>query len=156
MIDSAYISGALTGLPREEADAMKQIYELLASLCGEAGVNAYVPHLHSDPEKHADMPAKDVYDVDTREVISRKLLIAEVTHPSHGVGGEVVHAQLNNIPIWLVYRKGTRVSRYLRGNPGIRNLIEYETERDLRFTFKKTLMREGTPLGRRFEHSSKR
>jgi len=45
-------------------------------------------------------------------------LIAEVSTPSHGVGIEVATALHRGLPVLLLYRAGTRVSRLLLGLPG--------------------------------------
>jgi len=47
-------------------------------------------------------------------------LVAEVSTPSHGVGIEVALATGRGVPVLLVYRQGTRVSRLLLGLEGVR------------------------------------
>jgi hypothetical protein len=131
---------------------MKRLYELVATVCQSAGVDAYVPHLHSDPEKHADMPASEVYRVDTEQVIARDLLIVEATYPSHGVGGEVVHAHYKGIPIWLLHKVDVHVSRYLRGVPNI-TIFPYKDEAELKLLLSMYLIRADTPKGIRQNHA---
>jgi 2'-5' RNA ligase len=48
-----YVSGALTGVPNIEE--LKEFYEAIATLCQDMGIEAYVPHLNSDPHKHAGL-----------------------------------------------------------------------------------------------------
>jgi 2'-deoxynucleoside 5'-phosphate N-hydrolase len=131
MIKTAYVSGALTGVPEEEAKRLKEAYEAMAEACKRSGIDAYVPHLHSDPDKHAHISAEVVYEMDTKEVLARDLLILDASRPSHGVGGEAVHASLAGKPIVLCYASGIRVSRYIRGIPGVRAEIGYASLADL-------------------------
>lgn len=155
MIKTAYVGGALMGLPPDETHRMKRLYERIAKACEWAGVDAYVPHLHSDPEKNADMSPTQVRTVDNKQIVSRDLLILEATYPSHGGGGEAVEAKHADVPVWLIYRKGTKVSRYLRGNPAIAFEFEYDDEDFLIFTLKLKLLRAETPIGERVVNSSK-
>lgn len=130
-IKTAYISGALTNLDEVESWRMKQIYEGIAKTCAEMGVDAYVPHLHSDPDKHAHISPAEVYELDTKEVLARDLLIIEASHPSHGAGGEAVQASLGKKAIFLCSGEGFRVSRYVRGIPGVALEIKYRSLDDL-------------------------
>lgn len=126
-LSSAYISGALTGLPGHEVESFKVLYEELAGVCADLEIDAHVPHLHSDPDKHAHLPAKDVFELDMRLVGELDVLIAEVTHPSHGVGGELVQAFVSQKPIVLLSKKGTKISRFVTGNSAVVYHIEYES-----------------------------
>src|SRR5512144_2594160 len=98
---------------------MKTIYEAIAKACGDMGVDAYVPHLHSDPDKHAHISPGEVYEMDTKQVLASDLLIVEASHPSHGAGGEAVHASLGKKAIVVCSGEAFRVSRYVRGIPGV-------------------------------------
>ncbi|KKR84946.1 MAG: hypothetical protein UU48_C0001G0083 [Candidatus Uhrbacteria bacterium GW2011_GWF2_41_16] len=124
----AYISGALSGLPDEMKSTQKRLYELLADVCTEVGCEAYVPHLHTDPEEHPDASASEVYAIDMDKVATRDVVIAEVSYPSFGVGGELVQAFVNEKKIVLLSKKGMRISRFVLGNPAVVYHIEYEDE----------------------------
>jgi len=148
-IRSAYVAGALMGLPDGETERMKRLYERIAEACKWAEVDAYAPHLHSDPEKNADMSPTEVRTVDNKQIFGRDLLILEATYPSHGGGGEAVEAKHADVPVWLIYRKGTKVSRYLRGNPAIQLELAYEDDDELIQALKLKLLRAETPIGDR-------
>ncbi|MFH0928486.1 MAG: hypothetical protein V1821_03365 [bacterium] len=123
---SAYISGALTNLPEAEKTPQKKFYEDLAAACGELGIKAYVPHLFTDPDKHKGMGSGAVHDMDVREVLARDVLIAEVTYPSLGTGGELVEAEKAGRPIVLLSRSDAQVSRFALGNSAVVYHVKYQ------------------------------
>lgn len=125
---SVYISGGLTNLPAEIKEGQKKFYENLGAAAEELGIKAYVPHLHSDPEKHAHYSPREVYDMDVAKVREMDAIIAEVTYPALGVGGELDVAHAAGKPIILVSKKGSKVTRYTRGIPSVVYHVEYEDE----------------------------
>lgn len=127
-IKSVYISGGLTNLAPELKDGHKKFYENLGAAAEELGIKAYVPHLHSDPEKHAHYSPREVYDMDVAKVREMDAIIAEVTYPSLGTGGELDIAHAAGKPIVLVSKKGSKVTRYTRGIPSVVYHVEYENE----------------------------
>lgn len=120
-----YISGSLSSLPKDQVEAFKRFYERLGESIEKLGCEVYVPHLHSDPEKHAETPPSDVYTVDAREVRGADLTICEMTIPSHGVGGEIEVAAQAGKEILLISQEGIHVSRFSRGNPAVCEHILY-------------------------------
>lgn len=63
-----------------------------------------------------------IYQRDIERLNQSDLLIAEVTHPSLGVGYEIAYAQhIRKIPILCVAQIGTRVSAMLTGS----NVVMY-------------------------------
>ena len=127
---TAYISGSLSSLPAQEAAAFKVFYEQLASVLASHGISTYVPHVHSDPEKHADMSPQSVYEIDVAEVKKADLLVCEMSNPSHGVGGEIEVAAYAGRDILLISKEGKWVSRFSRGNPAIVDHITYSSFED--------------------------
>lgn len=120
---SAYIAGALTRL--DAAKDTKEVYEHIAAALTEHGVECYVPHMQgTDPVKHPDVSAYDVWKKDLFAVSSRDVIIAYVGEPSLGVGAELELARINDIPIVLWWFKGETVSRMARGNPGVIEVLE--------------------------------
>ena len=81
---TAYVSGALTG--GDEIELLKHFYERIAETCKGVGIEAYVPHLVSDPIGNPNMTPDEVYDLDRRQVLASNLLVAYVGYPSLGVG----------------------------------------------------------------------
>ena len=119
-----YISGALTGVPHPEATKRK--YEKLGELCQALGLNAYVPHLHTDPVAHPYVTSREVYEADKFQVITSHLVIACVDYPSLGVGQEIEIAREHNVPVVLLCQKDRSLSRMARGSPGVIAEIRYE------------------------------
>ncbi len=129
-IRSIYVSGGLTNLPDDVRDGHKAWYERIGAAAEELGVRAYVPHLHSDPERHAHFSPREVYDMDVAQVRAADAVVADVTYPSLGTGGGLDVAHAAGKPIILVSKKDSRVTRYTRGIPSVVYHIEYETEAD--------------------------
>lgn len=114
---TAYVSGALTG--GDEIETLKKFYEQVAEVCVREGIEAYVPHLISDPIGNPNMTPEEVYDLDRKQVTDSNLLIAYVGYPSLGVGLEIEIAREKNIPVVLLMEKERRISRMARGNPAV-------------------------------------
>jgi len=94
-------------------------------------IAALVAHLerlgHEVPTRHVADPAGRELDahLSDEELARRDLdwlasadaLIAEVSTPSHGVGIEVMAAVQRLLPVLLLHRRGSRISRLLLGLP---------------------------------------
>ena len=133
-----YISGALTGIDNQES--IKAFYESIGLLCQELGLNAYVPHLHTDPVKHPHVTPDQVFTKDKNQVINSDLLIAYIGYPSFGVGMEIAYAETKNIPTILLYEKDKTVSRFPRGIPHKIAEIQFEDYEDALNQLRKVLL----------------
>lgn len=111
----SYISGALTGI--ENAETIKSFYESIGLLCEELGFKSYVPHLHTDPIKNPDVTPQQVFETDKHQVTNSDLVIAYLGYPSLGVGMELAFAEMEDIPVILIYEKNKSISRFPRGIP---------------------------------------
>jgi hypothetical protein len=120
-----YVAGALTGLDEETAKALKGRYEAVAGLCESLGLQAYVPHLRADPIMHPKLTPREVYLLDTENLMSAELVIVFADVPSHGVGIEVEYAAREGSEIILLYPRGVPVSRMLLGHPSVVAQITY-------------------------------
>ena len=59
-------------------------------------------------------------------------MIADVSHPSHGVGREIAYAQFEKkIPVLCLYNVSNRPSPVLEGNVDI-DIFPYETMNDVK------------------------
>lgn len=123
-LGQAYISGPLTGV--KHVATLKTFYENLGAVCNEIGYTAYIPHLHTDPEKRPDIPPSQVYKVDKERVLSSSLVVAYVGIPSIGVGMELAYADSVGIPIVLIYERDRTVSRFPRGIPKVISEIRFD------------------------------
>lgn len=123
-----YISGALTGI--ENPLKIKAFYEAVGSLCQEIGFQAYVPHLNTDPTNHPDVSPRQVFETDKHQVSTSDLVIAYLGCPSFGVGMELAYAEMNAIPLILLYEQGKNISRFPRGIPTVISEIQFSTYED--------------------------
>jgi nucleoside 2-deoxyribosyltransferase len=123
-----YISGALTGI--EKPAEIKAFYEAIGSLCQEIGFQAYVPHLTTDPTNNPDVSARQVFETDKLQVSTSDLVIAYLGLPSFGVGMELAYAEINNIPLILLYERGKNISRFPRGIPTVISEIQFSSYED--------------------------
>ncbi len=117
MTTKIYVSGPLTGI--EHLDQLKHFYEEIARVCAEQHINAYVPHLYTDPVKNAHMTPQEVYAIDRKNVKQSNLVLAYVGMSSIGVGQEIEIAREKNIPVVLLFEHNAVVSRMARGNPAV-------------------------------------
>jgi len=112
-MDIVYISGPLTGI--DKSHLLKDFYEDVGKLCREFDMMPYIPHQHTDPERHPKVTPKKVFIKDKKQIMKSKLVIAYVGAPSLGVGAELAIAEANNVPIILLYEKERRISRMTKG-----------------------------------------
>jgi nucleoside 2-deoxyribosyltransferase len=117
MKKKVYVSGALTGLSNPQD--IKTFYENIANVCSRFEIEAYVPHLVSDPIKNPTMTAREVYELDRNQVANSNLIIVYAGVPSFGVGMEVEIACEYKVPVILLMEKSAQVSRMVRGNPTV-------------------------------------
>ncbi|MGM3306861.1 XRE family transcriptional regulator [Anabaena sp. WFMT] len=123
-----YVSGALTDV--ENPTETKALYEKIGLVCEEVGLQAYVPHLHTDPVNNPDVTPRQVFDKDKHQVSISDLVIAYLGSLSFGVGMELAYAEKNNIPIILLYETGKRISRFPRGIPTVIAEIQFHEYED--------------------------
>ncbi|HEY9637967.1 MAG TPA: XRE family transcriptional regulator [Coleofasciculaceae cyanobacterium] len=123
-----YVSGALTGI--KNPVAIKAFYEAIGLLGEELGFEAYVPHLSTDPINNPDVSPDQVFETDKRQVSTSDLVIAYLDYPAFGVGMELAYAEINAIPIILLYEKDKRVSRFPRGIPTVFCEIQFNDYED--------------------------
>lgn len=124
---SAYICGPLTELSAEEQEGVKALYETIADVFEEmTGVRAFVPHEHYDPIKHAHYTPQEVDAAERAQVCTQtSLLVVIAIAPSWGGGIEVEMANQNGVPVVILYPFGKKISRLLKGNPAVVEIISY-------------------------------
>ncbi|MBD2294051.1 XRE family transcriptional regulator [Anabaena sphaerica FACHB-251] len=133
-----YVSGALTDV--ENPIETKALYEKIGLVCEEIGLQAYVPHLHTDPVKNPDITPREVFDKDKHQVSISDLVIAYLGSLSFGVGMELAYAENNKIPIILLYETGKRISRFPRGIPTVIAEIQFNDDEDALIQLKNVLL----------------
>ena len=124
-----YISGALSDLPAGVRDQHLQFYEDLGRAVESIGLEAYVPHLYTDPVRHKTASPALIDRIDRTAVSYSCLVIAVVDYPALGVGIEIEMANHAAKPVLLVCQADRvaqgRISRLARGNPAVQGEILY-------------------------------
>jgi nucleoside 2-deoxyribosyltransferase len=127
-IRKVYISGALTGI--ENPAITKAFYEAVGSLIEEMEFQVYIPHINTDPIHNPDVSPRQVFETDKHQVSASDLVIAYVGYPSLGVGMELAYAEINAIPIILLYERDKEISRFPRGIPTVISEIQFQDYED--------------------------
>lgn len=126
-----YICSPLTELAPDKQEAAKLFFKNIADICKDIlGFRAFVPHEHFDPIKHAQFTPQDVDNAERHQVCDlTSLLIVVAIAPSWGGGIEVEMANQNNVPVIILCDKeklkNKKISRLLRGNPAVNEIIPY-------------------------------
>ena len=133
---SIYICGPLTELPEERQRPIREFYEQLADIAEKVtGKRAFVPHEHYDPIQHASYTPREVDAGERKQVCENtSLLLVVAIAPSWGGGIEVEMANQNHIPVIILCEQEKlehrKISRLLRGNPAVMQVIFYTSEND--------------------------
>ena len=127
---TAYICGPLTELPPDVQESVRNLYSRIADAHKQYfDIRAFVPHEHYDPIRHSNFLPEDVDEAERDQVCNKtSVLIVVAIAPSWGGGIEVEMANHSGVPAILFYPKGKKVSRLLRGNPAIKETMEYTIE----------------------------
>jgi nucleoside 2-deoxyribosyltransferase len=127
-----YISGPLTNqtIDKDEIERLRRFYEAIAEVCQRKGHAPYVPHQHTDPIIHPEISPVEVYKTDMREIGKADLVLAYVGKASHGVGMEIERAYHTGTKVVLLYERGTKISRLVKGCPAVIAEIEFEEADD--------------------------
>lgn len=108
-----YISGALKA--SRDLAAARRLYEYAATSVRRIGVEPYLPHATTDPEKEADLSPLSVYHTDVTALRSCQAVIAFLDEPSLGVGAELAICAQDDIPVLGLCRSPEAVSRFAIG-----------------------------------------
>ena len=114
-----HISGPVTCLTSQERDKYFKFYEQIAKLCQQQDWHTYLPHRIIDPEHYPELTAREVYESEIRDIRKSDIVIAYVSKPALGVGTELEIARSQDSVVILLYQKGDKVSRIVRGNPAV-------------------------------------
>jgi len=138
-----YICGPLTELAADLQIEVKDLYTALGDICLEIlGVRAFVPHENYDPIKHAHYTPKQIDAVERNQVCQKtSVLVVVAVEPSWGAGIEVEMANRSDVPVIVFKDASRKLSRLLLGNPGVREVIEYEQLEDIKNLLREALTR---------------
>ena len=124
-----FFAGPLTDL--KNPDITKALYIKLAEVAKKNGCDYFWAFLNgTDPIKNPTVSAHDVYQRDSMELEKSDIMVAYVGEPSTGTGLEIEHAYTRGIPVYILYEKGKRISRMLRGCPAIKGELVFVDEDD--------------------------
>jgi len=126
-VKSAYIAGSYTNNNGLADD--KVVHEALGRVCEELGCESIIP-FRDNPENQKPREERDVcavYQWTEDKIKNCDVLIADVSNPSLGAGGELVLAYTYKKPIVLISKKDSVISNFALGNPAIVYHIKYET-----------------------------
>lgn len=108
-----YVSGPLQGAV--DLASARELYARVADAVRALGHQAYVPHLHTDPETASELTPASVYDRDVAALTSADVIVAHLGAPSTGVGAELVLAWGAGLRLVGLRRRGETVSRFAEG-----------------------------------------
>jgi len=133
---SAYVCGPLTELSLRMQRRAKRFYVRIADLCQKVtGKRAFVPHEHYDPVKHAHFQPSDVDTAERHQIRhhTTRLIVVAIA-PTWGGGIEVEMANRYGVPAIILVERDKlarrKISRLLRGNPAVKEIIAYDTENE--------------------------
>ena len=133
-----FFSGPLTNLTNPEAT--KAFYIQLADVAQQRGFDYFWAFLSgTDPMNNPEVAPKDVYQRDIAELEKSDVMVAYVGEPSTGTGLEIEHAYIKGIPVYLLYEKGKKISRMLRGCPAVKKELVFSDETDALKQFQELL-----------------
>ncbi len=117
-----YLSGPII----HEQHREDELYRVVVNVLEEQGVAVFAPQfLPADRPRH-------IYQRDTQEVRRCDVLVAEVTHPSHGVGMEIMLAiELMKPVIMFKRRNSGLISCMIEGADG-KAMFEYDNTDEVR------------------------
>jgi nucleoside 2-deoxyribosyltransferase len=124
-----FFAGPLTGLSNPEAT--KAFYTKMGDVASKCGFDYFWAFQSgTDPVKDPNIDPEYIYFKDLKELENSNLMIAYFGEASPGTGQELEYAKEHDIPAYLVFEKGARVSRMILGNPTVKGTIEFTDEAD--------------------------
>ncbi len=111
--DRIYLAAALLGA--DDLARACEAYDRLAAELRASGIDVYVPHEHTHPERTPSFGAREVFDRGKAAIRSCDVVLALLDEPSLGVGVEVALALQEEKRVIGAFRSGRCVSRFTLG-----------------------------------------
>jgi deoxycytidylate deaminase len=125
---SIFFSHAFTQTNLSE---MKELIGALDVMCVELGCSTVIPFRDGPHDELSKEHSEDLlYRWSEQQIPACDVLIAEVSSPAFGVGGEIVLAEKHEKPVILLSKKGINVSEFVTGNPAVVYHVQYESIAD--------------------------
>lgn len=121
----AYLASALTGLTQEQRDDLEALSKIAESVCEDLEIALYQPRTVTDPIVHPDVSPEDVFNRDRERVLNSDLVIHVADYASTGAGQELNFALEALIPMIIVARGDSQVSRMVTGIPAVKLTITF-------------------------------
>lgn len=124
-----FFSGPLTNLSQPEET--KALFVKMADLAKANGCEPFWAFLNgTDPVKNPDVTPREVYERDIAALAASDVMISWISEPTTGTGQELEYAKEHNIPVYVMYKHGAKVSRMALGNPAVKLELVYENDDD--------------------------
>ncbi len=124
-----FFAGPLTNL--SDPEKTKAFYHRLAGVAVSNKFDYFWAFLNgTDPIKNPDVSPSEVYKIDTYQLRQSDIMMAYMGEPSTGTGIEIEYANAHHIPVYILYEKGRRISRMLRGCPAVKKELVFTSEDD--------------------------
>jgi nucleoside 2-deoxyribosyltransferase len=124
-----FFAGPLTDL--KDPKRTKTFYRRLAGVAKSNGFDYFWAFLHgTDPVLNPNVQPTQVYQADIKQLSHSDLMVAYMGEPSTGTGIEIEYANTHAIPVYILYEKGNRISRMLRGCPAVKKEIVFTSPED--------------------------
>lgn len=126
---TAYFASALTGLTKKqkrEVAALDQKVDEICSSYKSYSIALYRPRMNTDPVENADVPSRDVYEIDREHVATADVLILAAIFPSLGAGMELQLALQSCASVILLKKERQPLSRMVLGCPVRMEIVEYK------------------------------
>lgn len=124
-----FFAGPLTDL--KDPETTKAFYRRLADVAKSNGYDYFWAFLNgTDPVLNPDVLPADVYQADIKQLSLSDIMVAYMGEPSTGTGIEIEYAHRHHIPVYILYEKGRRISRMLRGCPAVKKEIIFTSPED--------------------------
>ena len=136
----AYLASALTSLTREQRDDFEALSQVAGSVCEGLEIELYQPRTATDPIANPDVSPEDVFKRDRERVLSSDLVIHVADYASTGAGQELNFALEALIPMIIIARGDTQVSRMVSGIPAVKLTITYHDLEELRRELRERLV----------------
>ena len=127
-----YLASALTNLSEDQREHLFAVSDVISTVCQDLAIEVYEPRKSTDPIQHADVSAEEVFNRDRERVLESDLIIHVADYASTGAGEELDFALAALIPIILVSKGDSVVSRMVLGIPALKLSVSYTTLDELR------------------------
>jgi len=124
-----FFAGPLTDL--KDPEKTKAFYRRLADVAHAHGFAYFWAFLSgTDPVLNPRVHPSRVYQADIQQLSHCDFMVAYMGEPSTGTGIEIEYANTHAIPVYILYEKGKRISRMLRGCPAVKKEIVFTSPED--------------------------